>query len=170
MVASFPGQLKGGGAVVAPCDQPSLCVQPAGGKDCLLQPDFNKGCDRCAKWRWKTLEKVTADLLRLEAAVRAAVASIGSADALKTRDGKFGVFFATVQDSAFWERTRWVNQILQPLKKFAAWIRGCECCEDQRIHKKTVVCDRQGCRASSLGQQLETTFGLTARFEDSYAG
>ena len=52
-----------------------------------------------------------------------------------------------------------MHQVLQPLKDFAAWIRGCDCCEDQRLLKKKVVCVWQGCRASSLGQRLETTFG-----------
>ena len=117
---------------------------------------FNKGCDRFAKWRWQTLAKVCADLLRLELAVRPAVAGIGSAHELKTRDNKFGAFLAAAKDSAFWKRVMWVYEVLQPLKKFAAWVRGCDCCEEQRLQNKKVDCLWQGCRASGLGQRLET--------------
>ena len=77
---------------------------------------LDTGCDRFAKWRWQTLAKVSHDLLRMEAAVRAAVASIKSADALKTCDDKVGVFLATAKDSAFWDRLRWVQQVLAPLR------------------------------------------------------
>ena len=123
-----------------------------------LRPAFEKGCDRFATWRWKTLAKVTGDLKRLETAVRSALPSVGPADELASRTGQLGVFLATSKDPAFWERVRWAHRLLGPLTSFAAWIRGCDCHEAERLQNKVVVCQWQGCRASALGQRLETAF------------
>ena len=156
MVVSFPGQFKGGGAVVATCDQPPISVQPASrGRlpPAGVQPRLRPLCQMAVE----DLGNSHKDLMRLEVAARAAVASIGSADALTTRDGMFAAVFATAQDSSFWRRDRWLHEILQPLKDFASWIRGCDCCEALRLQKKKVECPWQGCRAavwvSDWGQQ-----------------
>ena len=50
-----------------------------------LASKLNAACERFAVWRWKTLLKVTEDLLRMQEALRSATVGLSSADLVSAR-------------------------------------------------------------------------------------
>lgn len=117
-----------------------------------LVDTLGKGCDRFVAWRWKTLANVTRDLLRMEDAVRAALATIPSAKDLGSREeGVASQFLASVRDSLFWDRARGLGHLVQPLHTLSAWIRGCDC---HPSGGDAARCHWKGCRARAFGDRL----------------
>ena len=56
---------------------------------------LNKGCDRFAKWRWKTLGNVTRDLLRLQNAFRVGIDRVQNINEISSR--------SPASDAKLWE-------------------------------------------------------------------
>ena len=119
---------------------------------------LDKGCDSFAHWRWKTLGNVTRDLTRMEDAVRSCIAKVSKASELGTRCARSAnAFWSAARDPVFWERTKRLKRLIQPLKEFASWLRGCDCHEQERMQGKSVACQWQGCRAASLASRVDET-------------
>jgi len=118
---------------------------------------LDKGCDGFAEWRWKTLASVTKDLIRMEHAVSEAASTVKRATELASRDGGVAAqFLASAQDPEFWANVSALARLVAPLASFSGWLRGCDCHEADRLAKRKVFCDWQGCRAKSLASRVET--------------
>ena len=122
-----------------------------------MRPVLDRGCERFAQWRWQTLGKVTADLLFLEKAVRHAAGYVGSAkDLEKERRVKWEECRECVRDEKFWDTVAWTGRMLEPLKRFGGWLKGCDCHEEDRLAGREVTCPWQGCRARGLAVKVES--------------
>ena len=121
-----------------------------------LRKSLGTGCERFAEWRWQTLGSVTGDLRRMERAVRAAMDNISDAAELGTRDSSIAnAFLTAVMDVGFWDRCRWLQDFVQPIKRLSGWIRGCDCHESQLL-TGGCSCPWKGCRAPGLATRLQT--------------
>ena len=117
---------------------------------------LDTGCDKFAKWRWKTLGNVTRDMLRLRGAFRRGIASVGSAKAIGGRSkGTSQQLWDLAHDDTFWFETTSLHQLVQPLTALASWVRGCDCHDQDRIAGKAVTCCWQGCRAATLASRVK---------------
>ena len=117
---------------------------------------LDNGCDRFADWRWKTLANVTRQLLRLQDAFRAGLTKVSSASELSKRSPARAVtVFALGSDNLFWSRVDSLHCLIEPLCELSSWVRGCDCHEQERIDRKSVDCDWQGCRAGTLAHRVE---------------
>ena len=134
-------------------------LRSAGGDPAVVDArvrSLSKGCNAFAEWRWKTLASVTADLQRMQEAVRAAAASVRKASEIASQDGgQASDFLRAVREPDFWARASVLGQLVAPLAEFSSWVRGCDCHEEQRRAHKAVVCDWQGCRARTLASRTQ---------------
>lgn len=123
-----------------------------------LSDSLQKGVDRFAKWRWKTLSSVTTDLARVEEAVRSSFTLLGGAAQLGTRDlpTATAVWNAAIDDQ-FWRKARLLGAFAAPLKKLSSWVRGCPCHEEARLRGHPVECQWAGCRAPQFADKLRST-------------
>jgi len=132
-----------------------------GGDETLLasrRKSLSAAIERFAKWRWKTLSAVTAGLLRVEDAVRAAMDEIHSPINLGSRDvGIAATFLSATKDPVFWDCASALHMLCQPLMSLSNWIRGCDCHEADRRNGKEVNCKWTGCRAPSFSARLGAT-------------
>ena len=111
--------------------------------------------DRFAKWRWQTLGNVTRDLDRMQAAVRAAVATMTDPGDLGTRDAETSrAFMTTVQDPEFWDRATGLRELTKPIQRIAGWAKGCDCHEADLLQGKIVSCVWKGCRGPSFAGRI----------------
>ena len=92
---------------------------------------LSQPCDRFAAWRWKTLGKVTADLLRMAEGVCLVVHLIdGDVFILSVRDKTLAnKFLSAVSKEEFWDLTQAFDKVAKPLTSLSGWIRGCACHE-----------------------------------------
>ena len=112
-------------------------------------------CESFAQWRWKTLKRVTKHLGRMEAAVIVATGGL-SASHLSSKDtGSAATFLEGVGQHVFWQRCRFLGQLVDPLMEFSSWVRGCDCHQQDRMAGKCVRCDWAGCRAPHVGRRFE---------------
>ena len=110
-------------------------------------------CDKFAEWRWKTLASVTADLKRLEHAVRTALSLISDPHDLGTREARLVKrFMEAVRDEQFWGRAKGLAEALAPLTEMSSWLRGCPCHGRVRLAR----CPWAGCRAFQLAARLRS--------------
>jgi len=118
---------------------------------------LNKSCDRFAEWRWKTLGNVVRDLLLYKPALCEVEKHIRSASEISTKDaGAASAFLAAVRSAEFWARCRLLEVVVAPVKKFAAWLRGCPCHEAECISKtQHVQCLWKGCRGPQLWARIQ---------------
>ena len=120
-----------------------------------MKKSLDLSLERFAHWRWDTLQRATRSLLRVEKVVRLLMQDILSPSELGTRDeGVAKSVLVAIQDSTFWSRARGLNFVLRPLHDLAAWIRGCDCHEEELKAKKVVICKWKGCRAASISDRL----------------
>ncbi len=119
---------------------------------------LDTSCESFARWRWKTLRRVVQSLARIQDSTCAALASMRSATELNARDGGLAEeFLRAVQDAKFWERNAGLALFVEPLASMSAWVRGCDCHEEDRLARKEVSCQWQGCRAKRLASRCWTT-------------
>ena len=113
---------------------------------------LDRTMDRFAQWRWKTLSSCLYSLSQLEPALRL-VTAVTTLEVLarrrKTR-GDVDKFWAGIDSHHFWSTVTFLLEVVEPMRTFAAWVRGCECCEARRKAGKEVDCPWAGCRASGL--------------------
>ena len=84
---------------------------------------LDTGCDKFAKWRWKTIGNVTRDLQRMGSAFRRGVQSVGSAKAIGGRNaGQNQQLWDLAWDDAFWRQNEALHRIVQPLTDMASRI------------------------------------------------
>ena len=114
---------------------------------------------RFAKWRWKTLGTAVADLFHLETCMKLVMQAVANGTAtLGIRDsGKTLSLKQSVLDEDFWHQARAINVFVQPLLLFSSWIQGCDCHDaDLRTHGPHIECSLKGCRARTIGKQVDT--------------
>ena len=131
---------------------------------------LDRTMDRFAQWRWKTLSSCLYSLSQLEPALRL-VTAVTTLEVLarrrKTR-GDVDKFWAGIDSHHFWSTVTFLLEVVEPMRTFAAWVRGCECCEAQRKAGKEVDCPWAGCRAASLfGRWRQAMQELQEMREDS---
>ena len=137
----------------------SAKVEQSWGVGCVpaMKRSIERGCDKFAAWRWKTVYHVTTDLLRMADAVIAAVRQLSNVKALYVRDTKSAnTFLDAASSDLFWCRTRVLNVVLGPLSRLSSWIRGCKCHETLRSQGKAVDCKWGGCRAVEFAAKLRS--------------
>ena len=129
---------------------------PQGAPDTAHQSArLRKRPDRFAKWRWGTLSAVTRDLVGLEWAVKAAVATVGRPEDLASRDTTTArAFLDATMDPRFWLTAASLRRVAQPVKKFSGWVKGCSCHEDILVQGLTVECKWKGCRAPAFAARV----------------
>lgn len=132
-----------------------------------LAGSLEGGVGRFADWRWKTLQVVTLDLLRIEAAMRHLAASSESWQvAVCSRDRAGSDCLREVCRSVlFWDRVRAVQYVCEPLMRLMSWAQGCDCHEASLQEGRLVECVFKGCRAPSFAAALRKVSGdlLAAR-------
>ena len=93
-----------------------------------LRKSFERAPDRFAKWRWQTLGNVTRDLVRMQAAVQAAVSTMAGPADLNTREHDVArKFLEATRDPEFWGRAQGLGQLSKPIRDISGWAKGCDC-------------------------------------------
>jgi len=119
-----------------------------------LAASLRRGVSRFAQWRWKSLAAASADMERIEEAVRLAV---GAADGIVIqRDIVATVAIKMAIQSQFtWDASRAVTFLVDRLMKFTSWVQGCDCHEEQLIAGQKISCPFKGCRARKVAWRLD---------------
>ena len=165
-------------AVTAVAGEPEA-LPPHDTKSMLMA--LNTGCCKFAKWRWQTLQAVTADLLRVRWALEYALRSNSQPD-LGIRDATLSSnVIRAVLSADFWAHTNELSVCAKPLHAFSAWLRGCPCHElERRVRPGVPIgvpieCPWVGCRAPELAQkvqdvheQMQTLRGSMAQGMESF--
>ena len=113
---------------------------------------LDRTMDWFAQWRWKTLSSCLYALCLLEPPLRLVTAVTTLRDLARRRKttGDVDKFWAGIDSQRFWNTVVFLMELLEPMRTFAAWVRGCDCCEDRRKGGKAVDCPWAGCRAAGL--------------------
>ena len=131
------------------------------------------GCDRFAHWRWKTLDNVSRQLLRMEPAVREAVIGMPAKEVAGREESTAAVFLRATAAPEFWTRCRSLQALVRPLSSFSSWLRGCACHEADRRQGRSVQCPWQGCRAPELADRMRALLAelvqVRGTVDDSWA-
>ena len=115
---------------------------------------LHAGCEKFAHWRWKTLQTVTSDLCRMEAAVCTACTGLRPSD-LGTRDSAHAtIFLFAVRSQTFWFRCHALHKLAKPVSEFSSWLGACSCHEAECMSKAECACPWKGCRASELSARV----------------
>lgn len=111
---------------------------------------------RFAEWRWKTLSRAVKDVARIENVMRFLAESLDKfAQQLGCRDtSAMKDMQATCRGPVFWNRSKVIGQLIEPLVSFMSWLQGCDCHEEQLLAGQSVACPFKGCRARKLSDRL----------------
>jgi hypothetical protein len=139
-----------------PCDIPHL----------LAALDVSP--ERFAKWRWKTLDKAVNSLAVIGHPVRFVFAHCTDLQKeMPIREGPIATALkVAVGDPATWDQTEALLSLLRRIMDFVSWIQGCDCHEAELLQRRVVVCPFKGCRAKSIGQELERVCSEMAQTRD----
>ena len=109
-----------------------------------------------ANWRWRTLWHAVEDLLRIEDAIKVAMASAQDpAKWLANRNKDNANFIKNiVEDAHFWNQCRVLKAVLGPLMRFTSWLQGCDCHGADAHHEAGSACPLKGCRARHMSRQV----------------
>ena len=149
-------------------------LRAAGGEQVVVEgrcKAMDLGCDGFAEWRWKTISKVTEDLLRLREPVVVALQSVIAASDLSTRDAATAsAFVSSARDPQFWSRAEGLATLVRPMAALSSWIRGCDCHERERLAGSAAQCDWQGCRARGLAARVDRCLAQIAEAREAFEG
>ena len=110
---------------------------------------------RFAKWRWKTLHGAAKDMLRIEQAIRLALAA--DSGALLSRDhGSIAAISLAMASGFTWDAARAVHYTISELMKFSSWVQACDCHEAEILQGKKISCPFKGCRARSVSARVHS--------------
>ena len=89
--------------------------------------------------------------------MRHAIRGMVASDLADKDSERAASFLTAASDDLFWERSRLLKRFCEPLLNFSAWVRGCDCHEDERKRGLSVECSWAGCRAPRLASRVQQT-------------